>query len=88
MSFSFSVTAPTLVALALAAATKMSEVVEQQPVHARDEATVNATITQQIGLLAESEAFTFAASVSGSIGLSDDEVTYANVSVAVSRSPA
>ena len=89
MSFSFQVTAVSLPALVAAATAKMSEVVEQQPVHVRDADIVTATVERVSGLFVEADGVAFAASVSGSIGVGDgDAVSFANVSVSMRRTAA
>ncbi len=68
MSFSFGVKAQTKHALLNLIAENMATVVKQQPEHAHDEATVNATAVAYAGLIEQNDGQDLQASVNGTVG--------------------
>lgn len=89
MSYSFSVKAATKVAAIAAVAAKMAETVAQQPIHARDEAAVNANAKAVIEFLADDDKQDISVYCSGYLSwmssTSDPAVTSAKVECSASH---
>lgn len=95
MSYSFTLRAITAAALLAAAARSLSQVVKEQPVHARDEATAWGAIKAQVELVTPPTTDQHVVvNVSGSLGWQgvdggeDQRITSSNTSVSVSLVPA
>jgi len=70
MSYSFNVTSPTKADALKAVETAMAEVVKGQPIHARDQAQVQANAVQAVELLSEDSTKDIVVSCNGSLGWS------------------
>jgi hypothetical protein len=82
MSYSFNIKAPTKGDAKSAVLTKFDEIVEQQPVHARDRAAVLANAGSVIDLLADDDTKDIAVSCNGYVSWSSGGVAEAQFNTA------
>lgn len=83
MSFSFSLRAATRSSILEHLSAQLDALVAAQPIHASDREVVEATTEAVLGLVPEADGRDYSVTVSGSIGTTDDVVTFASVSVMV-----